>query len=394
MSETTNPQPIEANKVDNPGEARTDQIKRYIDTSFPNRLTDYRERRMWHQAHVMWAGYRQQYGDNDLNSKEKLIAGGWTVLDVEREFAVPIVNPETGAKSRSFYLRGKIDMLASDPAGKICLVEHKTASQIDGNYIEKLPMDFQIALYTDAVERDPKISVNKIDRVNYNVAAKKPLKQGVAESDADYKTRCAKLIARSKTGKTSAKQGVAEPDADFRARLLAYYVGANAPTMFHREELFVSPDQIAETRYQIWEITQQILAARRSGPDNGEMPGGTGRIGMWYKNPDHCEAFRRFCEYWPICSSRYPENVIENEYACVAAHEELSDPIPAWAVEAGLTTLTYSSIRCFRNCRMKYNLRYRAGLRKIRGEGAEALWLGQVWHGVLERVYKLRENQK
>ncbi len=49
-------------------------------------------------------------------------------LAVEREFEVPLVNPKTGAASRTFVLAGKIDAIVRLPDGRIAVLEYKTTA--------------------------------------------------------------------------------------------------------------------------------------------------------------------------------------------------------------------------------------------------------------------------
>jgi hypothetical protein len=81
-------------------------------------------------------------GDTDRYPQEE-----FTVIALEKTFAAPIVNPETGAASRSFLLAGKVDGIVRIGADHYIL-EHKTAASIDADYLERLWTDFQIAIYS------------------------------------------------------------------------------------------------------------------------------------------------------------------------------------------------------------------------------------------------------
>ncbi len=74
------------------------------------------------------------------------------VVALEKTFEGNIINPATGASSRSFTLAGKVDGIVRQD-GKYFLLEHKTASQIDSGYLERLWTDFQIHLYAWYVEK-------------------------------------------------------------------------------------------------------------------------------------------------------------------------------------------------------------------------------------------------
>ena len=75
------------------------------------------------------------------------------VLAVEREFAIDLVNPITGKKSRTFSVGGKADGIVFQPGVGHLIVEHKTTSEsvvAGGDYWRKLRMDAQVSTYIAA----------------------------------------------------------------------------------------------------------------------------------------------------------------------------------------------------------------------------------------------------
>ena len=60
--------------------------------------------------------------------------------------------PATGAASRSFVLAGKVDGIVRI-GDDYFLLEHKTAAQLDADYLERLWTDFQITIYAYYVEQ-------------------------------------------------------------------------------------------------------------------------------------------------------------------------------------------------------------------------------------------------
>lgn len=263
----------------------------YINGACPNRALDDRQRKIWHLARAMFLGYIKKYPNESFD-----------VIAVEKEFESRIINPETDCPSRTFIMRGKVDGIVMK-GGKYYLIEHKTASSIDGNYIERLPMDFQISLYADYIERFLNI---RITGILYNVVGKAQIRQGKGETEVEFEERRAALIAKSKIGKSSAKRQMPETDEDFQARLAAKY---DEEEMFHRELLIISRDQFDVLHSEVWELTQQLLLARRTE--------------RWYMNTDYCFHYNRLCAYFPICRSGGNPNVIENLYRVAPPHPEL-----------------------------------------------------------------------
>ena len=78
-----------------------------------------------------------------------------TVIEVEREFRAPIVNPDTGGVVPGWELAGKLDALVRLPDGRVAIVEHKTAGRdvsAGSDYRTRLTLDAQIGIYFDGAE--------------------------------------------------------------------------------------------------------------------------------------------------------------------------------------------------------------------------------------------------
>ena len=265
-----------------------------IDDACSGRFGDESVRRDWHLARAMMTGYAAHYPHEEF-----------TVIALEKTFEGPIINPATDAASRSFVLAGKVDGIVRIGDDHYIL-EHKTASTIDADYLERLWTDFQIAIYSHYVEHALAIPITG---VIYNVLGKARLQQGRGETEEEYQARRAELIAKSKSGTTTAKRKLPESDDDYQARLAEKYAD---PTMFHREMLYLSRDRFEILRAELWELTQAFLDARRRG--------------VFYQNTSFCFNYNRPCAYFPICRSNGNPNVIENFYMITPPHEELRAP--------------------------------------------------------------------
>lgn len=267
------------------------EVLALIDRLCPNRRQDENQRRDWHLATAMMSAYAKRYAADDIE-----------VVALEKNFEAPIVNPVTGAASRSFVLAGKVDGIVRI-GGEHFILEHKTAAQIDGDYLEKLWTDFQITIYAHYIEQTMGIPITGI---LYNVLVKAKLQQGKGETEEEFQERRAELLAKSKTGKTTAKRKLPESDEDFQSRLAEKYAD---PAMFHREMLYLSRDRFDLLRSELWELTQAFLDARRRG--------------VFYQNTAFCFNYQRPCAYFALCRSNGNPNVIDNFYQRVAPNEEL-----------------------------------------------------------------------
>ena len=275
------------------GGSDLDRILDYLDRSMPNRAQDESERSDWHLATAMMTGYAARYPSEDFE-----------VVALEKTFEGIIINPATGAPSRSFTIAGKVDGLVRMRAtGEHYLLEHKTAAQVDGDYLDKLWTDLQVTLYSHYIEQTLGI---RIAGVIYNVLVKAKLQQGKGETEAEFEDRRSELIAKSKTGKSTATRKMPESDDDFALRLSTKY---GAPDMFYREVLYISRDQFDAMKRDIWELTQQFLDCRRRD--------------VFYRNTAYCFNYHRPCAYYALCRSGGSENVIANFYETKPPHEEL-----------------------------------------------------------------------
>lgn len=272
-------------------ESRLNDVLAYINDAFENRVVDSHQMTQWHLATAMIRGYAHRYATEEFE-----------VVEVEKEFVGEIRNPDTGRQSQTFRIAGKVDGIVRCHDG-LYLLEHKTASSIDANYLDKLWTDTQIALYCYYLRELGYPIVGVI----YNVLLKSRLKQGKGETQDEYEARKAELAAKNKSGRSTAKRQMPETDDEFQQRLMEWY---SRPEAFHREFIYLSEDRLAMLQDEVWEITQQYLDARRRG--------------KWLLNTSNCFSYQRPCEYLAYCQSGFSPNVADNLYEISLPNEELS----------------------------------------------------------------------
>jgi hypothetical protein len=232
----------------------------------------------------------------------------------EQPLEVPIRNPATGRSSRRFVQYGFLDMLALHRDGKVWLWEHKTASQIDGSTIEKLWSDSQITGYVAAL-RDMGLS---IEGVVYDIAKKPALEVGKARPTHELHTGARPVyVTEQKTqwaefggpGRWKKKEypiadtigeilGETVAHKHFYDRLTEWHL--TTPDAYHREEVYISDRQIADWREDVWQVTQEILACRRTG--------------YWYRNTGRCWDYFRPCEFSALCQNGASDALIDAEF--------------------------------------------------------------------------------
>lgn len=217
------------------------------------------------------------------------------VVAVESEFRAPLVNPETGAASRTYQIGGKIDVLLADG-----FVEHKTSSGDIGFgsvYWRKLAMNSQVSTYfpgARALGVEPQSCV-------YDVVKKPGIKpRGVPLLDLDnvkivYDANSVRV--RTKDGKKWRQTGDAElgyvvqtrpetPD-EYESRLVED-IASDPDRYYQRGEVVRLEREEREHALDVWLLTQNMRESTR--------------LGIAPKNTDACERYNSLCPYFPVCS--------------------------------------------------------------------------------------------
>ena len=313
-------------------------VQASIDNACSNRAGDRSQQTLWARATGMLRAYIARWGAIDAEFTPFILANGKPA--VEMYFEGPIINPATGARSRSFFLGGKVDEIVTLRAdGRPWLLERKTTTTIDAGYLEKLWLDLQLRIYVHYLRAHVGIPVagaiydiigkpglkqgegeteqEFMDRVQANVdSARAEMTLDVGETESEFAARHAEACAKSKSGKSAIKRKMPETDEEFRARVMEkvekiraaaeqklpepddvyqarvaeWFSGKDlepGKERFHREVVLFGDENIEELRDELWELTKQILDSRRRG--------------VWYKNTSQCFAWNRACRFLALC---------------------------------------------------------------------------------------------
>lgn len=291
------------------------------------------------RAEALLRGYDARWGDEV-----------YEVLAVEAEFRAPLLNPETGAASRTWQRGGKIDAIARDSTGRILVVEHKTASEDispGSAYWRKLAMDGQVSGYflgADALGF-------RAEACLYDVLAKPKLrpyevgkKRTAAESPEEYRDRCLAAIAEDPNG------------------------------YFRRGEVVRLQNESEEAMFDDWQTAQQMREAER--------------LGRFPRNPDACFKWGRACDYFDVCSGgasiEDPTRFRQVEHI----HPELSFDHPG----NGLPILSASRLRAARSCQRLHRFQYLDGIRPV--TDADSLRFGSLIHLGLEAWWRAPQGER
>jgi len=222
----------------------------------------------------------------------------WEVVAVEHEFEVPITNPNTSGTSLTFILCGKIDLILRHRiTGEYAIVDHKTASRVDGSYINRICHNAQLYTYCFALMKTEGWNVTTLF---LNVLEKATIRRRLA-------TPPEKLKYRQDGGLYASCRLEDESDDELFERLLEWHDNQD-----HYQLHEVTPDKkmLEETHQSLWSSCEHILKDKNSG--------------FYRQVTTACDNWHRECEYAPLClHGQQPQIGPDQEWINRRAHEEL-----------------------------------------------------------------------
>lgn len=209
---------------------------------------------------------------------ERYPTESWHSVAVEHQFEQAVINPDTGAKSPLFRLKGKVDLVVQID-GELWIVEHKTSTATTVGDLERVGIDAQVLTYADCIGREVGTPVAG---VIYNVVKRCQLRLKQSETPAEYTNRVAE-----------------------------WYKGDESML---RERARIDPRHIEQNRKNIWMTVQMMHQCRRAGyyPQNAGVTTGA------------CAKWGRECEYAPLCRQLNAPHAMAN-YKHQEPHSELED---------------------------------------------------------------------
>lgn len=227
-------------------------------------------------VYAMLSGYFDRYRNKDFKSGVNITP--------EIKFSLPIINPKTGAISRTFNFEGKIDgHRVEDVLNLISkyIMEDKTGGKIDSNYFDRIKIDTQVTGYFYATQ---KYFNEKLDGVIYRVTRTPGIKQKQKETKEQFRER---IILDYKT-----KQD------------------------FYYQEVYINRDDsdMVAFEQELWDKAKDIR--------------NTINKGWWYRDTSRCKDWGG-CSYMPLCLAMGNEKDLTEKirtfYRVVEPNSELRD---------------------------------------------------------------------
>lgn len=203
----------------------------------------------------------------------------YDVIGVEVEFTAPILNPETGAASRTFVRRGKIDAIVRDREdGRKLILEHKTSSEdieAGSDYWRRLRLDSQVSTYY----RGAAALGHDVFGCVYDVLrrpAQRPLKATPTEA-----RKYTKDGALYKT-----QRDAEEGPTEYQMRIQAE-IAENPARYFQRGEIVRLDAEMQDHDFDTWQRAAMIRESHAAD--------------RWPRNPNSCVRYGSKCEFLEVC---------------------------------------------------------------------------------------------
>lgn len=243
------------------------------------------------KAEVMVAGYHYRWGADAAN---------YEVLAVEVTFDAPVVNPASGAESRTWRLGGKLDVLVRDRRdGEVRFIEHKTSGEdvsLGSNYWRRLRIDSQVSTYFTGAEALGHRAVGCV----YDVLGKPALRPSQVPV-LDERGNKVVLDATGERVRTTqgkwrqtgdSQQGYVlqtrdETPDEYKARLVEA-ITKEPDRYFVRGEVVRLEQELADAQADIWATAQALRENER--------------LGRAPRNAKACQRPGGWCPFFDVCT--------------------------------------------------------------------------------------------
>lgn len=242
---------------------------------------------------ALFNGYVNRYQLSDMES--------YISIGAEIGFEAPLMNPESGAASKTFHLAGKIDAIAREVnGGRKLIVEHKTTSCDIGpgsDYWLKLPIDGQVSGYYVGA----RVKGYEVENCLYDVIRKPTIRPSSSIPVLDENGL--KIVMDSEGNRVMNKDGKkprqtedaalgyvmqkrAESPEEWYQRLTED-IANNPDKYYQRMEVARSESDLEDYLFDMWALSKELISA--------------GNTGRYSRNPNACSVFGN-CEYFDVCT--------------------------------------------------------------------------------------------
>lgn len=293
----------------------------------------------------------------------------YEILSVEELVTSELWNPDTGRKSRSFTLAGKIDVKATLGDRRV-IFDHKTTSQdiSDPNspFWRQLTIEGQVSHYM-LLEW---LNERKVDDAVWDVVRKPTISPKLLSKKDCERVVFEKRYFEREISTDTILSLQAEPRETlemYEARLAQDCTVERPQWYFQRRSVPRLDAELHEYATELWGHSQDLLHVRQTD--------------RHLRNPGACMMYGKPCKFLGICSG-HDDPDSDNWKRKSQVHSELE------IYGDGRDVLTTSRIRSFQTCRRKHYYEYELGIDRQDEEDREALIFGTLWHKALEAWFR------
>lgn len=219
-------------------------------------------------------GYFWRWADDEIE-----------ILEAEQAVVMPIINPDTGAKSTNWMMACKIDGIGKLKDGRLAVIETKTCSEdisLESDYWRQLRIDHQVSIEILAARH----AGHDVVTCLYDVIRKpgikpkllsKAAKEQIVLTDLYYGEHCEVIPLPDR--ETAAMYG-ARLRSDIGDRPDYYYARVEIPRL---------EADLLEFQYDLWDQQKAIRAAQQRD--------------LWARNSDSCLAYGKCPFFDKICAN-------------------------------------------------------------------------------------------
>lgn len=226
------------------------------------------------KARALMLGYHARWASAPL-----------TAVAVELQYEIELLNPATGAASRTWLLGGKMDGIVKDAERQVLrVIEHKTTSEdigIGSDYWTRLTLDPQVSNYIDAARSR---GYDVVDCL-YDVI-RKPSLQPYKATPIEAR-KYTKPTKADPEPRLYANQREHDETPEEYFERLCEAIAADPDRYYQRGTIVRLEQDQLEASYDRWQIGRQIRESQKAN--------------AWPRNPDACKRYGRTCEFMPVC---------------------------------------------------------------------------------------------
>jgi hypothetical protein len=302
----------------------------------------------------------------------------YRIDEIEYVSTSELFNPATEAKSRTFTIAGKLDLLCTERStGRKVLIDHKTAASstdiedFNAPYWRQLVVEGQVSHYF-LLEW---LNGRKVDFAVWDVCRKSGISpKGLAKKELaavrDFGTYYAQGVTAEDQEELQATER--ETPLMFAARLIHDCTVERPHRYFQRRMVPRLDEEVHEYAVDLWENAQDVILSRRNK--------------RWPRNSGACFNYSTPCQFLGICSGH------DTDLSKWSRKEWVHPELPIIQTD-GKDVLTNSCIRTYQTCKRRFYYRYELGIEKPDEEEKESLFFGHLFHQALEAYFTQQKKE-